>query len=351
MNSFPVLTLFTLFHGIEILWPSQINRDDYAKAAIHSWDIHQGQNILVSRFHPTLDLIATGSTDRTVIISNWKTGEKVTTIYGAHIAPILALDWHPTVEGRLALGSLDNSASVVELHGLTGPKESVTYDILAQLKVHKKHVVRIKWSPDGKHVASASYDHSVKVFEEQHSSDSGELNYVEVKSFGQEEAVESIVWTSDGKWLIASVRMDNYLHYFETGTWQETKFNMNAAQHDDHVSFTAMDLQLSKDGKHLLVSTDKNRAIMYVTGTPLQVRVFYDVPNGDWSTPRATFNQSGNFVYISGEDKNIHIFDTQSAVKVLVLSGHVSNIRDLCSHPTEDIICTSSFDKTIKIWQ
>jgi COMPASS component SWD3 len=308
--------------------------------------------VLTARFHPNieLDLIASGSTDRTVVIAKWKTGEKLTTIHGAHSGPILCLDWHPIMEGRLVLGSLDNSASVVEVKGLSGPKESISYDVIGQFKLHKKHVVRVKWSPDGKRFATASYDHLLKVLEEKHNED-GALSYVEIKSIDLPEAVESIVWTPDGKWLIASVRLDNYLHYYNTDTWVETKFNMNAVQHDDHVSFTAMDLQLSSDGKHLLVATDKSRMIMFATGTPLQLRNFYDAPNGEWSTPRAAFNQSGTFAYISSEDKSIHVYNTTTGAKVTTLPGHTSNIRDLCAHSVLDVIATSSFDKTIKIWK
>ena len=327
-------------------------RDDYAKAANETLNPHTGQNVLSARFHPNseLDLIATGSTDRTVVVSNWKTGEKLVTIHGAHTGPILAIDWHPTVEGRLVLGSLDNTASVVEITGLTGAKESMRYDILFQPKVHRKHVVRVKWSPDGTRFATASYDHFLNIFEESNSNGNGEP-YQVIKTIELSEAVESIVWTSDGKWLIASVRADNYLHYFDTKTWQETKFNMNVNQLDDHVSFTAMDLQLSSDGKHLLVSTDKNRLIMFATATPLQIRNFYDVPNGEWSTPRAAFNHSGSFAYISSEDKTIYVYDTTTGTKVTTLQGHTSNIRDLCSHPSLDIIATASFDKSVKIWQ
>jgi COMPASS component SWD3 len=314
--------------------------------------LHTGQNVLAVRFHPdpTLEVIATGSTDRTAVISNWKTGEKLTTIYGAHTAPVLCLDWNPKVEGRLVMGSVDNSASVVEIKSLRGEKEPLSYEVLARLPIHKKHVVRVAWSPNGKRFATASYDHFVKVLDEKVNED-GEVKYEVIKEIEFAEAVESIVWTPDEKWLIVSARLDNYLHYYDTENWKETKFNMNVAQHDDHVSFTAMDLELSPDGKHLLVSTDKNRMIMFATGTPLQERNFYDVPNGEWCTPRASFNHTGTFVYVSSEDKSIYIYDVATATKRHVLSGHTSNVRDLSCHPCYDIIATASFDKSVKIWQ
>lgn len=330
----------------------QVEHEDYAKSAISTLDAHTGQNVLSARFHPdpSLDLLASGSTDRTVVVTNWKTGQKLATAHGAHSGPVLTLDWHPTVEGRLVTGSLDNSAAVIQISGLSGPLEEIRYDILSQHKVHRKHVVRVKWSPDGKRFATASYDHYLKIFEEQPADAEGE-RYIEIKSFELSEAVECVTWTPDGKWLIASVRVDNYLHYYDTESWLETKFNMNLNPLDDHVSFTAMDLSLSKDGKKLLVSTDKSRVIMFSTATPLQIRNFYDIPNGEWSTPRAVWNQSGGFIYVSSEDKSIYVFDAVTGAKVTTLPGHSSNIRDLCSHPTLDTIASASFDKTIKIWQ
>lgn len=309
---------------------------------------------MATQFHPNpeIPIIASGSTDRTACLANWKTGEKLVTVYGAHFAPVLCLDWHPTEEGRLVMGSLDSSFSVVDFKGLKqfDSGSPITYDILTQQKLHKKHVVRVKWAPNGKRFATASYDHSILIMEEK-TSELGVTTYEQVKEIQFSEAVESIVWTKDGSWLIASVRKDNYLHYFNPENWQETKFNMNSNQADDHVSFTAMDLALSRDDKHLLVSTDKNRAIIYAVAKPLQLRNFYDINNGEWSTPRATFSKSGAFAYISSEDKKIHVYNVSSGTKVTMLTGHTSNVRDVASHPTLDVIASASFDKTIKIWE
>lgn len=311
---------------------------------------------MVSQFHPNpeLDLIATGSTDRTAAIVNWKTGEKLNTIYGAHMAPILCMDWHPKASGRLVMGSLDSSFSVVDIKGLApnATPESITYDILTQQKLHKKHVVRVKWSPCGTRFATASYDHVMRIMEEKVNASTGEITYEQIKEFEFVEAVEALVWTKDGKWLIVAIRKDNYLHYFNpSDNWSESKFNMNSNQADDHVSFTAMDLSLSRDDKYLLVITDKSRAIMFAVATPLQVRNFYDVPNEDWSTPRGVFNQSGGFIYISSEDKGIYVYSTATGSRVSILTGHTSNIRDVACHPTLDVVASASFDKTVKIWK
>lgn len=311
---------------------------------------------MASQFHPNpeFNFVATGSTDRTAAIINWKTGEKLLSIYGAHMAPILCLDWHPTLPGRLVMGSLDFSFSVVDIKGISADAtaESLKYDIVTQQKLHKKHVVRVKWSPCGTRFATASYDHAVRIMEERVNKETGEVTYEQIKEFEFIEAVEALVWTKDGKWLIIAIRKDNYLHYFNPAAdWSETKFNMNSNQADDHVSFTAMDLHLSKDGKNLLVVTDKSRAILFAVATPLQLRNFYDIPNGEWCTPRGVFNQSGTYIYVSSEDKGIYVYSTVTGAHVTTLTGHTSNIRDVSSHPTLDIIASASFDKTVKIWE
>ena len=45
------------------------------------------------------------------------------------------------------------------------------------------------------------------------------------------------------------------------------------ANGDDHVSFSAMDVRCSPDGKLVAVSTDKDRIIILETGSEQQVRV------------------------------------------------------------------------------
>lgn len=57
-----------------------------------------------------------------------------------------------------------------------------------------------------------------------------------------------------------------YLHVF-----QKTKLNMNA-NGDDHVSFSAMDINATPDGRYYLVSTDKDRMILYKYGSSAHVR-------------------------------------------------------------------------------
>lgn len=108
--------------------------------------------------------------------------------------------------------------------------------------------------------------------------------------------METVLFNKDGTQLIIAVREDNYLHYINTETLQEHFVNMNATG-DDHVSFTALDMSLSPDGKFVLVSTDRNRLIMFATGTPFQARNFYGVPNDQWSTPRTAWNLTQSFIY------------------------------------------------------
>lgn len=55
------------------------------------------------------------------------------------------------------------------------------------------------------------------------------------------------------------------------------KVNFNENQ-DDHVSFTALDVSVSPDGKYLLVSTDKSRLIVYPIGGSSQVSRRFENP-------------------------------------------------------------------------
>jgi len=148
--------------------------------------------------------------------------------------------------------------------------------------------------------------------------------------------------------LAIGVRDDNYLHLVDTHTLKRTKFNLNAAQ-DDHVSFTPMDLSIVDD-TFLLVSTDKDRVIMYRNGNSSPVRNFWGAPNDSFSNPRSLCDPSRKYIYSSAQDYKIYVWEVASQTVVHKLEGHTGIIRDLCIHPHEEMIASCSFDKTVKLW-
>ena len=99
--------------------------------------------------------------------------------------------------------------------------------------------------------------------------------------------------------LIVGVRDDYQLHVIEivtpptegsTGVVEffRRKINMNA-NGDDFVSFTAMETSVSPNGRYVLVSTDKNRLILFHLASGSQVRNFYGAENDSFSQPRYVF--------------------------------------------------------------
>lgn len=239
---------------------------------------------------------------------------------------------------RVLMGAMDASHAVVDINGSE-------HEVVSKFKDHKLHVVRCRWSPSGRLFASASYDGEVNVYCAE-----GE-KYGKVKTLRFKRAVEAIVFSTDNHWLIVAPREDNYLHYFDTENFNEKLINMNA-HGDEHVSFTAMDLSVSADGKSLLTSTDKNRVIMFAIGTSIQTRNFWGVENGQWATPRSTFNLSHSCVYTTSEDNVVYLFDVGTEKKNgTKLSGHKGVVRDVHRHPTQELLATCSYDRSVKVWK
>lgn len=235
-------------------------------------DLHAG-NIIASVL--TKDaLLITGSADKTI---------KVTQITGLpeyalapeagralthHSGPVLALAAHPSIP-HLVL-SADMVGHVFLFNAKTG-------DVLQDFGVHKKYVVRVKWSPCGKYFASSAYDKTCVLFgidgagELPKSLESGEPApaFKQLSTFHFRGCVESIVFTD--RELVIGSREDHMLHLVAIPSLERREINMNALG-DTHISFTPMDLSVSPNGRYLLVSTDKDRLILYSLATGRVVR-------------------------------------------------------------------------------
>jgi WD40 repeat protein len=66
-------------------------------------------------------------------------------------------------------------------------------EVLA-LKRHTGSIVSVSWSPDGKRLASASFDQTVKVWD-------AETGHEDLTLWGHAGAVYGVSWSADGKRL------------------------------------------------------------------------------------------------------------------------------------------------------
>lgn len=63
-----------------------------------------------------------------------------------------------------------------------------------------------------------------------------------------------------------------------------------------------------------------------------------------------TFNVSGSHVLGGSEDGLIHIWDFESSHQIQVLQGHTNVVSSLDYHPKSDLLISSSFDGTLRVW-
>jgi len=290
-----------------------------------NFDIHSPQNLLTTSSDKYLKLF---SMDGNLISSG-----------GPFSSPIISLAVNPVIPNLYAIGSMDFTNSLVQY--VDG-----SFNVLKNWKIHTKYVIQVKWSRDGTLYAAASRDGSFTLY--RLNLDTMESEMILHSTVGS--CIEAIEFTKDSKHLIVTSRDDNYLHYINLETLKDVQLNMNSLG-DDYVSFNVLDLNCSDDGSSLLVSTDKNRAILFQTHTPIQKRNFYGFLSDDWSIPRATFSNDNQFIYTTSQDNSIYAYAIQNEKLVSQITGHTGVVRDISVHPTLNILASCSYDKTVKLWE
>jgi len=310
----------------------------YAKDHFRSFDDLHKANILAVRFSndPDATLLATASSDKTLKITDYTTGE-VKNVITVHTSPILTLDFHPKNHNILLSGGMDSVHCILDI---SKPGDA---SVVQQFKQHNKYVVKAKWHPEGDMFATASYDKTVCIYKREGDS----FNLVKTLNFATN--VEAISFSLDGSQLLIAAREDNNIYSINLDTFERTKYNMNA-NGDNHVSFSAMDITPTPDGKHYLVSTDKDRLILFKYGSSNHVRSYYGATNDMYSQPRHSISPSGQYVYSTSQDNIIYVWDIALQKVVGTFKGHTSVVRDIHYHPTKKLLASCSFDKKVVLW-
>ncbi|WP_414528078.1 AAA-like domain-containing protein [Nodularia chucula] len=241
-------------------------------------------------------------------------------------------------------------------------------DEVNRLLGHQGIVLGVDFSPDGKWIASSSFDRTVKLWQTDGTlvrtlADSTTLHSVRfspdsrliavagidgsvrlwtiegklLKKFtGHQSALSRVAFSPDGK-IIASGSGDRTLKL-----WRLDGTLIKTLQHNRGV----WGIAFSPDGKTLASSTVGGENYLWQMDGTL-IKTFTAGEASIWSL---AWSQDGKTLVSGGADHVVRLWN-QNGVLLKSFLGHTSEIMNIAISQNEQIIASASADKTVKLWR
>ena len=231
------------------------------------------------------------------------------------------------------------SDSGIDLSGVAAaPKVSVpsvakgVWREVATLIVHEGVVWSVSFSPDGKFLASGSWDNTVKVWEVG--------NWREVVTLRHGDFVWSVTFSPDGKFL-ASGSSDNTAKVWEIRSWREVA---TLSEHKGGV----LSVSFSPDGKFLASGSWDYTVKVWEVGSWQEVTTLSG-HKGDVNS--VSFSPDRKFLASGSHDNTVKVWEIGSWREVVTLRGHGDSVNSVSFSPDGEFLASGSRDTTVKIWQ
>jgi WD40 repeat protein/serine/threonine protein kinase len=229
---------------------------------------------------------------------------------------------------RLASASADKT---VKIWDVEKGQEILT------LQGHVEVVVSVCFSPDGKRLASAGGDPDIR--------HRGELKVwdaetgVEVLALkGHTDHVASVCFSPDGKRL-ASASADNTVKVWDAETGVEVLTLKGHTRWVHSVCF-------SPDGKRLASASPDERVKVWDATSGLEVHTH----NDHGAVTSVCFSPDSKRLASASRDQTVKVWDVEKDHEVHTLSGHTGLVISVCFSPDGKRLASASWDETVKVW-
>ncbi|MEH2460909.1 MAG: WD40 repeat domain-containing protein [Nostoc sp.] len=197
---------------------------------------------------------------------------------------------------------------------------------------HSNSVFSVVFSRDGKTLASASGDNTIKLWN---------LNTgtVIITLSGHSNSVNSVVFSPDGKTL-ASASADKTIKLWNFDTGEEIT---TLSGHSDSVNSVVF----SPDGKTLASASADKTIKLWNLDTDKEITTL----SGHRSSVRSVvFSRDGKTLASASADNTIKLWNFNTGKEITTLSGHSDSVNSIVFSPDGKTLASASGDNTIKLW-